>query len=112
MRDAVEVALEVGVHHMGVALLEPASDGPQRVLATSSRSEPVTRVAETALEDRLDNALDRCLDHSVLDGGDAQRTAAAARFGYLHTAHGFSAVLPCLELFRNLAQVLRGLGLK
>ena len=43
MRDAVEVAFEVGIHHMGVAAPEVPVHFPQRVFAASARPESVAR---------------------------------------------------------------------
>ena len=39
--DAVKVAFQVGIHHMGVARLEQPVNFPQRVLAPPPRTEPV-----------------------------------------------------------------------
>ena len=48
VRDGVEIALQVGVHHMGVALLQQPVDFPQRILATTSRTEAVAARPELA----------------------------------------------------------------
>lgn len=39
--DAVKVAFQVGIHHMGVARLEQPVNFPQRILAAPPRTEPV-----------------------------------------------------------------------
>ena len=51
MRNGVEVALEVGVHHPGVSALQQAIHPSQRVFAAPSGPKPVTVFGKFALED-------------------------------------------------------------
>ena len=41
VRDAVKIALQVGIHHPGEPVLRQPVDFPQRVLATASRTEAI-----------------------------------------------------------------------
>lgn len=107
VRDAVEVPLQVSIHHMGVAFLQKCIDLPQRVFAAPAGSKPVARVLKLLLKDRLYHPLDRRLDNPVLDRRDAQGPRFTARFGYLYPPHRLGPVLSLLQLPRQLAQVLR-----
>src|SRR5487761_2371434 len=112
MRDAVEVAFEVGIYHIGVAVLKVSVNFPQCVFATSTGPEPVTHRQKFVLEDRFYYPFHRCLDDSVLDGGNSQRACFASRFGYLHSFHGLRIVSPLFENHRQFIQVLLGIGRK
>jgi hypothetical protein len=59
VRDRVEVALQVGVHHMGVTFLQQPVDLPQRVLAAAFRTEAVAAFPELRLKDRFNRHLER-----------------------------------------------------
>ena len=66
VRDRVEIAFQVGVHHVGVAFLQQPIDFPQRILATSSRTEAVAALPERRLKDRFNRHFERCLHDAVL----------------------------------------------
>ncbi len=84
MRDGVEVALQVGVHHMGEAFLQQPIDLPQRVLAAPPGSEAVASGAELNLENGFDCHLQGGLHDAVLHHGDPKRTGLAVALGDLH----------------------------
>ena len=54
-RNAVEIALEVGVDHKGEAGLQQPIDLPQRILAAAPRTEAIAPRPELRLKDRLDD---------------------------------------------------------
>ena len=53
VRNRIEVRLQVGIHHVGVAVLDQPIDLAQRIVAPSPRTEAVASVAEPALEYRF-----------------------------------------------------------
>src|SRR5262245_21925406 len=55
VRNRIEVRLQVGIHHVGVAVLDQPIDFAQRVMAPASRSEAVASIAEPVFEDRFDH---------------------------------------------------------
>ena len=112
VRDGVEEALEVRVHHVCAALAQPALDFAQRVLAAFARSKPVAVGFEAALEDRLDHPLQRRLYHPVFDDRDAQCSLAATGLGNLHPPHRLRSVGAASELLGQLAQVSGSLGVE
>jgi len=67
MRNRVKIADEVGVRHVGIAVLEQPIDFPQRVVASASRTEAVAPVTEPRLENRFDREPNRLLDDAILD---------------------------------------------
>jgi hypothetical protein len=75
------VALQVGVHHEGVAGLQQPVDFPQRVLAAAPRTEPVASRSELHFKDWLDDHLQGGLHNPVFHGRDPQRTGLAVPFG-------------------------------
>ena len=77
VRDRIEVAGEVGVHHEGVAVLDQPVDHSQRVVASASRTEAVALVPEPRLENRFDHEPNRLLDDAILDRGNPQRSRLA-----------------------------------
>jgi hypothetical protein len=84
----------------------------RRVFAAFSRTESVAHRQKFFLEDGLYHPLDRCLDNSVLDGGDAQGARLAARFGNFHAPHGLRSIAPFFKLFRQFVQVAPGIRCK
>ena len=83
-RDGIEIALQVGVHHMGVAFLQQPIDFPQRILAAPPWSKAIASGSELDFKDRLDDHLQRGLYDPVLHGRDPQRAGLAVPFGYLN----------------------------
>ena len=105
VRNVVEVALQIGIHHMGVAFAQQRIDFPQRVLAASTGPKSIARRHKLLLEDRLDHPFDRRLDDSVLHGRDAQRACLAARLGNFHTSYRGCSIPPFFQIFRQFAQI-------
>lgn len=112
VRDAVKVAFEVSVHHVGVAFSQVSIDFPQRVLAAFARSESVTYVQKFFLKDRLYHPFDRRLHDSVFDGGDAQGSRFTACFGYINPPHRLGPVLALFEVSGQFAQIHQFVGRK
>jgi hypothetical protein len=85
VRDGVEVAFQVGVHHVGVASLQQPIDFPQRILAAPPRPEAEAAGPELDFKDWLDDHLNRRLNDPVLHRRYPQRPGLIVRFGDLHT---------------------------
>src|SRR5208282_5812240 len=73
----IEIADEVGVRHVGIAVLDQPIDFPQRGVASASRTEAVAPVTEPRLENRFDREPNRLLDDAILDRRNAQRPRLA-----------------------------------
>ena len=108
MRDAVEVAFQIGVHHITVATLDEKVHLAQGILARPPRPEAITRRMEHNLEHRLDDELDRHLHDPVLDRRDAQRPRCTVALRDFHPPDRQRPVLSCLEAFRKLGQIVPG----
>src|SRR3990170_4292149 len=117
IRDTVEVAVKVGIHHVGVAVLDQPLYFPQRVFAAPTRTKAVTRLLKLSLKDRFDHQLQCRLHDAVFDHGNPQRAHLAAPFGNLHAPYRLWPVLsrpkrslkffqidfcPCLKLLHAL----------
>jgi hypothetical protein len=78
VRNRVEVLRQIGVHNLGVSLVNGAGDLANRVERAPLRSIPVSRLVEVRFEDRLEDQ-DRCpLHHPIADGRNAERSLAHA----------------------------------
>jgi len=78
VRDRVEVAFEVGVHHPVVARLEQRVHTPQRVLGSLPRTEAVAVLGKVRLENGFQNVPQRALHDAVAHRRDAQRSLLVA----------------------------------
>ena len=113
MGDRVEVALDVGVHHPGIPLRQEPLDLPQRILASTARTEPVATRVKLPLEDRLHHHAQCALHHSVPHRRDPQRSL-------LHTPRLLDPAPPYrlryvgagAQCLAQVLEVLLGLGLK
>ena len=108
MRDRVEIAGQVGVHHVGVAVLDQPIDFPQRVMASAPRSEAVAPVAEPRFENRFDHEPDSLLDDAILDRRNAQRPRSSIAFGDVDPFDGLRAVRSLPQRRRQLGQIVFG----
>src|SRR6266545_1335071 len=84
LRYTVEVAVQVGIHPMGVAFLDEFIHFAQRLFAAATRAKTVTRVLKLSLKDRFDHQLQCRLHDAVFDHRNSQRSHLAAPFGNLH----------------------------
>jgi hypothetical protein len=105
VRDAVEVALEVGVDHEGVTVLDQPVHFAQRVMAAASRPEAVALRTERRLEDRFDDELHRRLDDAVLDRRDTQRPRPAIALGDVNPSDGLRPIRVFPQRPRQLGQI-------
>lgn len=105
MRNRVEVALQVGVNHEGIAVLDQLIGLPQSVMAPTLRTEAVAAVGEAVLENRLDDEADGLLDDAVLDRGDAQRPRSAVALRDVHSLDGLRKVTTLSQRRRQLRQI-------
>ena len=102
----IEVTGKIGIHHVGVTLLDQSIHVTKRVLAPSPRSKAIACFFELPFENRLDNHLQRCLHNAVLDYRYSQWTGLASRFGDLHPFDGLSSVGPGFQCLRKFPQIL------
>src|SRR6266545_2345483 len=84
LRYTVEVAVQVGIHPMGVAFLDEFIHFAQCLFAAATRAKTVTRVLKLSLKDRFDHQLQCRLHDAVFDHRNSQRSHLAAPFGNLH----------------------------
>src|SRR6478672_9203205 len=105
MRNAVEVAFQIGVHHIAAAVLDQGIHLAQSVLAGPPRPEAIARWVEHCLEYRFDDELDRRLDDPVLDHRDAQRSCRAIALRDLNPPYRQRTVLPGPQALRKLSQI-------
>ena len=76
----------------GVSRLHPSLNFPQRILATTSRSEAITHRKELPLEDRLQNHLQGRLHDPILERRNPQGSGLPLAHGNVHTPNGFRPV--------------------
>ena len=108
VRDRVEVALQVGVHHVDVARLEQLIDPTQGVFAAASRTKPVAVFREVALEDRLDHVHHRRLHHAIAHRGNAQRSRLVrARLGDVNASNRLRLIRAVPQLIREFPERFR-----
>ncbi len=113
VRDRVEIALQVGIHHEAVACLQKPIDLPQRRLAAASRTEAVAARPELRFKDWFNGQFERRLHHPVpgfrsgqaLDRRDAQRAGLAVPLGYLDPFHRSRPIAAVLQLLVKLRQI-------
>jgi hypothetical protein len=102
VRDRVEVAFQVGVHHVGIALRQQALDSRQGLLTTAAGPEAKTLARKIAFENRLQHHPQRGLHHPVADRRDAQRSLLrGARLRDHHPSHRLRHVAVLAQLLRE-----------
>ena len=106
VRNAVEVAREIGIDHIGVALLDQTVYFAERVMAAAPRPEAVAPGMEASLENRFDHELHRRLHDPVLDHRDAQRPEPAIALGDLHPLDRLRTVAPLAQRRHQLGQII------
>jgi site-specific DNA recombinase len=70
--DRVEARLDIGVQHPPVTLGAVLVNLGDRVLGAPHRPEAIRDRLKVGLEDRLQHELQRCLNHPIRHGGDAE----------------------------------------
>ncbi len=105
MRDGVEVALEDGIDHEGVAALDQPSHFAQRIPAAAPRPKAVARRSERRLEDRLKRKLHCRLDNAILDRGYPQRSRLAIALRDLDPPDRLRPVTAVPQCRRKLGQI-------
>src|SRR5689334_1362922 len=97
MLKGVEEALQVSVHHMGIAFLDQSIDYSQRLFGTAPGTKTVTGVLELSLEDRLNHQLHCRLHDAIFDRKNSQGAHFAVPFGNLDALDRFRPVFSALE---------------
>src|ERR1019366_5941673 len=105
MRDGVEVAFEIGVHHIMMAFSQQLLYPSQGVTATSAWPKTVTLGGELLLEDRFDYLADRPLHDAVRDRRYPKRPLLAVCFGDVRPPDRLGLVMTQLQLLRQMSQV-------
>jgi site-specific DNA recombinase len=98
MVDAVEVLLDVGIHHPVMPGVARFPDRLQRILSASPRTESITALLEIRLEDRLDHELYRRLHHPVSYRRYPQRPLLPIRLRDVLPSHRWRPVFPSLQV--------------
>ena len=107
LRDTVEVAFEVGIHHPDSACVQQVIHSPQRVFGPASRSESVTVLGQDVLEDRFDHISHRRLHDAILHHWNSQRPEfPAAQLWYPDPFDGLGGVWPLSQPVLHSAQPL------
>ena len=104
MRDAVEVAGSIGVHHFRMPRAHVPVDVPDGVQGTMVRPVGVLLGREVGLEDRLQDQHHRPLRHAVPDRTDPQRAWLALRFRDEHATHGVRSIRPLPQFGRQFVE--------
>jgi hypothetical protein len=91
MGNRVEVALDVGIHHPGVAVIEKPLHLTQRLLAPPAGTKAVTAGMKLPLEDRLSSTIRRalCTTRSLTVGIPSGRFSTLPGFSIQHRRTGF-----------------------
>src|SRR5271166_2541234 len=105
VRNGIDIAGEVGVHHIGVAVLDQPIDLPQRVVAAASRTEAIAPVVEPRLENRFDREPDGLLDDAVLDRRNAQRPRPAIALRDVDPLDSLRSIRTLPQRARQLGQI-------
>src|SRR5271167_3979479 len=106
VRNRVEVAFQVRIHHPVVTLLQQGVDAAQRILAAPLRTEPVAVRREIPLEDRLQHRSERCLQHPVAHRRDAQGSHLfASQLGNPRPPDRLRTVTAVLQRLREFLQI-------
>ena len=87
VRDAVEVAAQIRVDHLGMSRVQQAVDVVHGIQRAATRSIGVLLRLQIGLEDRLEDQHRRHLHNTILDRRDAQRALLAVRFGDVNPSH-------------------------
>jgi len=87
MVDLVEAGGDVALEDLVIAADGQEPDLLDGVLATASRTEPVTGWVEVSFQNRLQHQLQRRLHDSVSDRGNPEPTNLAVRLRDLHGPH-------------------------
>src|SRR5882724_2836853 len=75
MRDSVEVALQVGIHHPRVACFQQVCYSSQSLLGSTLWPKPITLLRKVSLEDRFQYMTKRRLRHPVAHRRNPQRAS-------------------------------------
>src|SRR5215510_13486277 len=106
VRDGVEVAFQIRIHHERVSRVEQLLDAPQRILTAASWAESIALRCESHFKDRFDHVAQRGLHHAVAHCRDTQRTAfSTARLGYPDSPHRLRDVTSVAQLGGEFVQV-------
>jgi hypothetical protein len=105
MRDAVKIALQIGIDHERVAGGNQLSHFAQRIMATASRPKAVARRSKRRFKDRFECELHRRLDDAVLDRGDTQRSRPTIALRDLDPPDRLRLVAPSSQCRRKLGQI-------
>jgi site-specific DNA recombinase len=101
VRDAVEVAAQVRVHHLRMPRFQKHQDLLHSIQGVLLRSVGVLLWLQVGLADRLQDHEHCHLHHPILDRRDAQRPLFAVRLGDEYPPHGLRTIRLLAEFFRQ-----------
>ena len=104
VRDTVEIAGQIGVHHLAMPRAHMPMDLPDGVQGTVVRPVGVLLRREVGLEDRLQDQHHRHLRHAVPDRTDTQRALLAITFRDEHTAHRVRSIRSLSQFGRQFVE--------
>src|SRR5438105_5605022 len=105
MRNRVEVAPQVGIHHKGVALSKQSVHFAKRVFAAKTRAKTITHLQELPLKDGLQHKLKRRLYDAVFNYRYSQRTHLSFLLCNLHPPHRHRPVGSPLQRYAQFLQI-------
>ncbi len=106
MGNRVEVAFQIGVHHVPIAFLEQSIDPPEGVFASPVWPKAVAVLGKITLKDRLQHVAQGRLNDPVTNRRDSQGPPlAAARLGNMHPPDFLGTVGAPTQLLRQVPQI-------
>jgi hypothetical protein len=105
MRNRVEVAPQIGIHHKGVALSKQPVHFAKRVFAAKTRAKAITHLQELPLKDGLQHKLKRRLYDAVFNYRYSQRTHLSFLLCNLHPPHRHRPVGSPLQRYAQFLEI-------
>jgi len=106
VRNAVEIARQIGVYHVGVAPADKPVNFPDRLTTAPIGSIAIGAVLEICLEDRFKHQLGGSLDNTVPNSRNTERSFTTPRLGKHDPAHRLRPVLSRDEFLTQSRQPL------
>src|SRR5262245_36023116 len=105
VRNCVEVAPQIGIHHKGVAFSEQPLHFSKRVFAAPTRAKTITHLQEHPLKNGLQHQLERRLYDAVFDYRYPQGSKLSSPLGNLHPPHRHRSVASLLKRYAELLKI-------
>src|SRR5262245_16804246 len=105
MRNRVEVAPQIGIHHKGVAFFKPPLHFTKRVFAAKTRTKTIAHPKELSLKDGLQPKLQRRLYDAVFNYRYPQGSMFSSPLGSLHPPHRHRPVGSPLQRYAQFLEI-------